>query len=349
MPTIGIQLQPCIALIWERTNRDADAEKFATLLTVHNLPFLGVGAGPAMEAFGLPAASESDLPGWAQHMPLPLGLLSADHINAVSPGYMEEMLKPEYSSNLHEFLATRKDTLSGILNGLDTKRWDPATDEDLDKNYSEKSLADRAENKLILQSALGFGANARIPLLAIVSRMDHQKGVDIALEALRQLGDQPWRAVILGTGDAQIEIDAHQLSRDLPDKVRVIARFDRVMARRIYASSDALLIPSRYEPCGLTQMIAMRYGNVPIARATGGLKDTIVDYDSDESKNNGFLFDNATPEALAGAIRRALDVFHDQRRWRALQRRGMKQDFSWGKSAAEYYNLYRSLVERLNK
>ena len=176
--------------------------------------------------------------------------------------------------------------------------------------------------------------------------MDHQKGIDIALEGLWQIVDQPWRAVILGTGDPHIEDEAYQLSKDFPDKVRVILEFDRELARRIYAGSDVLLIPSRYEPCGLTQMIAMRYGNVPIARATGGLKDTIVDHDADEGESNGFLFDEATPEGLASAIDRALDVFHDQRRWRAIQRHGMKRDFSWGKSAGEFYNLYKSLVER---
>jgi starch synthase len=267
---------------------------------------------------------------------------------AVSPTYAKEILTPEFGSGLYDFLQERAGSISGILNGLDLDQWDPTTDRRLAANFDSHSLPRRALNKRALQEELGLEPDPKIPLLAMVTRMDNQKGVDLALDALQQIEipvEQPvqsWQAVILGTGTPSLEEAAERMQANYPDRLRAILAFDADLSRRIYGGADALLIPSRYEPCGLAQMIAMRYGCVPIARAVGGLKDTIQPYP--DKKANGFLFTEPTPEALSGTIRNALATYADQKAWRKLQKEGMIQDFSWERSAREYISLYRSMV-----
>jgi starch synthase len=177
--------------------------------------------------------------------------------------------------------------------------------------------------------------------------MDYQKGVDLVPNALRQIAGQSWQAIILGTGDPALEAAARRLEAEYPDRMRAAIRFDAALSRQIYAGADALLIPSRYEPCGLTQMIAMRYGCVPVARATGGLADTIIDTEP-ATENTGFLFDDATPEALAEALRRVLKRFKSKKGWQSLQRNGMRQDFSWKRSAQIYLQEYKALLPEKN-
>jgi starch synthase len=253
------------------------------------------------------------------------------------------MLTPEYGSGLEMFLQIRQKDLSGILNGLDTDSWDPAADREIKTRFTVKTLNRREKNKTVLQRELDLPLDQEIPLIAMINRMDHQKGVDLVPDALRAVQDLVWQAVILGTGDHALEEDARQLDQEL-HQVRSVIRYDGGLARRIYAGADLILIPSRYEPCGLTQMIAMRYGCVPLARATGGLRDTIEDYHHGKRpQSTGFLFDEASPWDLAECLKRALGVYKDKRRWRGLQRRGMKQDFSWQNSAETYLELYEEL------
>lgn len=315
-----------------------------SLLTVHNLPYLGHGAEQVMSDFGLPSAAGSDLPDWAQHMPLPLGLWAADHINTVSEGYAEEILTATFGAGLNEFLNANQSKLSGIPNGLDQTFWNPAVDDALSANYDAESLGKRKGNKFALRKELDFLQAEDAPVFAIISRMDHQKGIDIALAALELLEDVPWQAVTLGTGDASIEQAALELAEHLPERVRAMIRFDASLARRIYAGADMILIPSRYEPCGLTQMIAMGYGCVPVARAVGGLKDTIEDFNAENKAGTGFLFAESSAEALAETMLRALIVYNEKAAWQAIQQRGMRLDFSWRASAAKYLNLYRELA-----
>lgn len=321
----------------------------ATVLGVHNLPYLGRGSGSALAKFGLPPVSDSRLPSWARDVPMPLGLLSADHIVAVSPTYAREILTPADGAGLHKFLRSRSDSITGILNGLDDKTWDPEHDEYLSTCFTHSSLKTRSENKLVLQSLFGLEQERRRPLFAIVSRLDYQKGVDLVPEALGILMSSPsfkdnlWQMIILGAGDRELETMVRKIESDFPNQVRAAIRFDAALSHRLYAGADMLLIPSRYEPCGLTQMIAMRYGCVPVASATGGLRDTIHDYDL-SSESTGFLFQHPSPGSLADAIKRALLVYGDQRRWKGLQRRGMKRDFSWSRSARQYLELYLSLL-----
>ena len=322
----------------------------SSLLTIHNLPYLGAMTAPALEAFALPPADHSDLPSWAQSMALPLGLLAADSIVAVSPGYAKEILTKEFGSGLDSFLKIRAEKITGILNGLDTRKWDPIKDVELAANFSSNDLQNRSVNKSFLQEELGLEINPHVPLLAMVTRMDLQKGVDLAVDALRLLlksaviDIQPLQVIFLGTGDPVLESAVCHLEQDYPNQVRAQIIFNERLSHQIYAGADVLLMPSRYEPCGLSQMIAMHYGCVPIARATGGLSDTILD-PSDTELSTGFLFLPAKVDALIDAIQRTL-IFYKQNSsgWQGIQIHGMQQDFSWNRSAQEYLKRYRMLL-----
>lgn len=328
-----------------KTDWGADGfyENTSALLTVHNLPYLGTGADKALKAFGLPPALRGILPRWARRLPLPLGLLSADKINTVSPGYTAEILTPTYGVGLHKFLRTRQKDLSGILNGIDVEEWNPATDKALVENYSCETLENRRINKKHLQREVGLVPIPDVPLLAFIGRMSRQKGVDLMWNTLPRIADLPWQMVILGTGEETYENKVRRLTDKYPDRIRAIVRYDSELASRIYSAADAIVIPSLYEPCGLVQMIAMRYGCVPVARAVGGLRDTIRVY-GESSKSTGFLFQAANPRVFADTIRKAMVVYHSPERWEGLQRCGMSQDFSWTRAAREYYQLYESMV-----
>lgn len=335
---------PAVYALSLKQNREGAFKDTVALLSVHNLPYLGVGAGSSLRKFGLLPATDSDLPIWAQDVPLPLGLLTADHIVTVSPTYAQEILTPEFGAGLDGFLKGRQESISGILNGIDIEFWDPEIDEYISSRYHLTTLTKKNENKDSLLDESGLSTNQGRPLLAMVTRLDNQKGVDIAFDAFQSLMDQHWSVIILGTGDPSLEQRAHSLEREFPDRIRFVNRFDVPLSHRIFAGADMLIIPSRYEPCGLTQMIAMRYGTVPIGRATGGLLDTIIDYDQTPG-GTGFLFEDAEPQSLEDAMRRAIRTYRDQRRWRGLQRHGMRQNFSWGESASNYMRLYFQLLD----
>jgi starch synthase len=334
---------PAIYKLWLQKKFGTYEYNTATLLGLHNLPYLGVGAEKALTEFELPAATRSGLPRWATHLPLPLGLMSADHIVAVSPHYAQEIQTPAFGSGLHRFLRRRSDSISGILNGIDVNRWDASRDATIPTRYDRYHLEKRVENKLALQQELGLEASPEIPLLAIVSRMDPQKGIDLVPPAIRQVAQYPWQIIILGTGDRLVEAEALGLQAEYPERTRSVLRFDADLSHRIYAGADILLIPSRYEPCGLTQMIAMRYGCIPLARDTGGLSDTIQDIQK-SPQGNGFLFHKPSAAALATTLRRALKTYRNQAGWADMQVRGMETDFSWELSARKYMQLYRQLV-----
>ena len=321
---------------------EAGKRKTASLVSLHNLPYLGPDVSAILESYGIKLA-QTDLPEWARVLPLPLGLWASDAIVAVSPTYAEEILKPETSSGLHEFLQSRRGALHGILNGLDTVSFDPATDSALGANFDADTLEKRAINKVLLQERIGFPVETETPLFAMVSRMDPQKGVDIALSALKTMrrSKTKWQAIILGTGDPELEETALKLQVDNPGRVRVETRYDAGLARQIYGGSDIFIMPSRYEPCGLSQMIAMRYGCVPVVRAAGGLNDTV------KHGETGFVFQEPNARALVAALRAALKIYPGRAIWQKIQRAGMAQDFSWSKSAQKYLELYQSLRSSL--
>jgi starch synthase len=315
------------------------ARHVASIITLHNLPFMGPNASNIIESYGLKLA-QTDLPEWARVMPLPLGLWASDAIVAVSPTYGREILTPEFGCGLDEFLISRGEAVGGILNGLDVESFDPAVDPALSANFDMLSLDKRTGNKILLQERLGLPRDPEVPLLATVSRMDVQKGIDMVFSALKMIKKTKWQAVILGTGDPKLEAAAMKLQEELPDRVKVETRYDAGLARQIYAGSDMFLMPSRYEPCGLSQMISMRYGCVPIVRAAGGLNDTV------KHGVTGFVFEKAHHMALAAAIKSAIKIFAEREKWQSLQRAGMAQDFSWENSARKYLELYQSLLKK---
>jgi starch synthase len=338
------------AVAWLAGVREMDPfyKPVASLLTVHNLPYMGSGGEAAMEYYGIPPSGHPNLPFWARHLPLPIGLASADWINTVSPTYAQEIKTAAYAYGLEELLRIRTDRVVGILNGIDVRQWDPANDPSIPVHYSRETLTIRSHGKRDLQKHLGFRHEPHIPLVSMISRLDYQKGVDIALAALGRMEDEQWQFVLLGSGDKELEGRAKVFEETYRDRVRVVLRFDAELARKIYAGADMILVPSRYEPCGLSQMIAMRYGCVPIVSATGGLKDTVIDYGV-KGSGTGFVYSPNEPPHLSHTIRAAIEIYSDQRRWRGLQLRGMAKDFSWERSARQYLNLYQKARKERHK
>lgn len=316
----------------------------ASLFTIHNLPYTGQGAGRFLNDYGLPAPRILHaLPDRARDSPLALALLSADMLSTVSPTYAREIATPEFGHGLEGILQARQDRLTGVLNGIDTDSWNPATDAAIAARYDVDTLAMRARNKESLQREAGLEPSLQAPLLAAVSRLNSQKGFEIAGPGVHRWLETGGQFVLLGTGDPSIEHEMALMEKAYPGRASVRLRFDSTFARHIYAGADALLIPSRYEPCGLTQMIAMRYGAVPVVRRTGGLADTVTDA-SDRQRGTGFLFGPFDPVALAHALDRVREVYSASA-WRDLQGRGMRADFSWSRSARVYVSLYQRALE----
>jgi len=311
-----------------------------TLLTIHNLGYMGGDSSKLLKKLGLAMRTPiKELPTWAINQPLPLGLVHADQISTVSPNYSKEILSHEFGYGLEKILKKRSKNLTGILNGINQTKWDPATDHKIATQFSLKKIEQRCENKIYLQELLNLKKDINTPLLGVISRMDTQKGIDIIISAIPLLTNHSWQLVILGSGSHEIEQACIQLEKKYPQCVRVVLRFDDKLAHQIYAGADMLLIPSRYEPCGTTQMIAMRYGCIPIAHSTGGLKDTIM------HEKNGYLFKKSSPDSLAQILEKAIHCFKLQpNEWRHIQHSAMKSNFSWEMSAQKYVNLYLQMI-----
>ncbi len=327
MPMTGIlpwRSMPC-----DSRRTDPELENVRSMLTVHNLPYMGGDGTDVLVAYGLIPPDDEVLPAWARTQPLPLGLLSTDAIVPVSPGYAREMLTPDFGCGLDGFLRDRSNSITGILNGLDMAAWDPETDKALPANFTAEDLSGRGSNKTALQKQLGLKEESRIPILAMIGRIDPQKGVDITIDALRQMHERAWQFVILGSGDPTLENAARALEIEYPERVRASIRYDAQLSRLIYGGADMLLMPSRYEPCGLAQMIAMRYGCVPVVHATGGLKDTV------QEGKTGFLFQTADSASMLEVLQRALNTYVNAGQWEHFQRSGMLEDFSWPRSATK--------------
>jgi starch synthase len=311
-----------------------------SLLTIHNLAYMGSQSGRA--AYAVPAVRHPALPSWAEELPLPNGIAAADWLSTVSPSYAREIQTPEYGAGLEDLLGSRADRLTGIMNGIDDMNWDPSSDPALAHTYAIETLALRSRNKGQLQEETGLPAED-IPLIGMITRLDHQKGVDLALDGLEEISDEAWQFILLGTGDPALETLAREFAARHPERARALLKFDSLAARRLYAGVDMLLIPSRYEPCGLAQLIGMRYGAVPVVRGTGGLKDSVLDVDRNR-QGTGFVFEPLAVDSLVKAIRRALQAYRDEARWRSIQEMGMRQDHSWVKTASAYVELYRSIT-----
>ena len=331
---------PAVLRLATTRGHDPFLRDTASVFTIHNLPYTGRGAGPYLAQYGLPASPAlAFLPDWARDSMLGIGLATADFLTTVSPTYAKEIQTPEGGHGLDATLRARADRLRGVLNGIDVRAWDPSTDPALAARFDRATLEKRSANRAALAEEAGLAPDPNAFLLGMVSRLDSQKGFDIALPVLAGWLESGGQLVALGSGDPAIERGLAELELAFPGRASVRLRFDPPYSRRIYGGADGILIPSRYEPCGLTQMLAMRYGAVPIARRTGGLADTIVDVG--DPGGTGILFDGYDPVSLAHALDRAVRVYAHPESWSELQRRGMEKDFSWDRSAAEYEAIYR--------
>ncbi|MGB9920506.1 MAG: glycogen synthase GlgA [Moorellales bacterium] len=320
----------------------------ATLMTVHNLQYQGLFPPEAMRLLGLDHKhfNPEELEFWGQVNFLKGGLVYADLINTVSKKYALEIQTPELGEGLDGLLRRRAPDLFGVPNGLDYREFDPATDPAIYVNYDRQNLDRKKENKAALQKELGLPVKDT-PLLGVVSRLVDQKGFDLLAEVAPRLLAEDLQLVILGSGEDRYQRFFSELQLARRDKVAVRIGFDPVLAQRIYAAADLFLMPSRFEPCGLGQLISMRYGTLPLVRATGGLEDTVVDAAAGPERATGFVFGPYEAEAFWEAIKRALEVYRrDPALWRRLQENAMAADFSWERSAEEYLRLYRLAIKR---
>ncbi|MFA6099141.1 MAG: glycogen/starch synthase [Patescibacteria group bacterium] len=315
-----------------------------TMLTIHNMEYQGwYQAETIFKALGF---SASDYPALkiqkdGHISSLQQAILASDYLNTVSPSYAEEILTPEYGAGLENDLLTRKNELVGILNGIDVERFDPETDESITANFSAKDLSGKAKCKEGLQQICNFKKDKNIPVLGIVSRLADQKGIDLIYEVADKLARENIQFVLLGTGDPKLEKMMAEISHKYPQKMYAKLEFNAKFAQEIYAGSDIFLMPSKFEPCGLGQMIAMRYGTVPIVRATGGLKDTVADYH--ENDGEGFVLKNYDSAEFFETVKRAINTFQDQKKWYNIVEKDIKKDFSWKSSAKKYIQLYKKL------
>ncbi len=333
---------PVVAWLDVYGKHDPFYRDMATLFTIHNLAYQGL-CGRLILTFAQMQELEHlpvEPPGQVNWMAQ--GIAHADVLSAASPTYSREILTPEHGMGLETLLRERQDRLFGILNGIDTTIWNPETDPALTQSFNAATLRMRAVNKAALQREVGLPVHADAPLLGVVSRLDPLKGLDLMLPALEALlSSQDVQFVLLGTGDAEYEERFRALQQRFHDRVRVFIKFDERLARRIYGGVDLFLMPSRHEPGGLGHMIALRYGAIPIVRATGVLADTVVDATAQPKRGAGFVFRPYTVEAFEDALQRALTVYRDPAQWQALQHRAMELDFSWTASARAYVDLYR--------
>ena len=319
----------------------------ATVYTIHNLAYQGIFgyrilevAGVASNGFLYPQITELanvvDIMG--------RGILFADAITTVSERYAQEILTPTFGEKLDHLLRSRRDHLFGILNGLDYDEMNPDTDRYIQANFDAQSLDKRVENKRTLQEQAHLPVDADTPLLAMISRLTDQKGFDMLAQIIQPLLAQGVQFVVLGIGDQHYHELFQNLATRYPEQVAIFLTFNTELAQHIYAGSDMFLMPSRFEPCGLGQLIAMRYGSVPIVRCTGGLADTVQEYDPRTGEGNGFSFVNYDPWELFAAIVRALELYRFKDIWRTLQQRGMAADHSWHASALRYVEVYRNAL-----
>ena len=320
----------------------------ATVMTVHNLAYQGKFPHQMLDTFGLPPESFTiqGLEYYGMISFLKAGLQFADRITTVSPTYAIEIQGDEGGMGLGGLLRERSQVLSGILNGIDTSVWNPETDPQIAARFSANELESRAANKAALQRRLGLDPSPDALLLGVISRLSWQKGLDLLLENIPTILNEGMQLALLGSGDSDLQDRYQAVAKADAGRIAVLIGYDEALAHLIQAGADALVVPSRFEPCGLTQLCALRYGAVPIVSRVGGLVDTVIDVEEAgiAGATTGLKFGPATVDTLAGALRRANILFHDKQAWRRLQHNGMSTDVSWRNRAHRYAALYREVV-----
>lgn len=329
--------------------KDQFYSRIKTVFSIHNLLFKGSFSPKVLpELFGydyMPLVNGSvELDGSVSF--LKGGLNYCDQITTVSKTYAEEIKTPQYGEGLDGFLRSKSYYLMGIVNGIDYEEFNPQDDKFIFKNFNINSINNKVENKLALQRELGLPQKKDTPMIGIISRLTHQKGCDLIVNMIDRLLQRDIQVVILGTGDYWYEETFKNLQYRYPDKVSANIKFDNTLAHKIYAATDMFLMPSLFEPCGLGQLIALRYGSIPIVRETGGLRDTVYPYNKYNGVGNGFGFKNFNSSELMQIIEYALTIYSDKNAWNNIIRQAMNSDNSWEKSAMQYKWLYEGVVKR---
>jgi starch synthase len=331
---------------------DPGLRKIATVFSIHNLHFQGMFDHRFVSELEYDDGKSSIAPFFAEKSEslrtqnfMKRGILHSDIVNTVSENHAREILTPEYGEKLDHLLGEVRTKLYGVLNGLDYKEFDPATDKIIYANYSVKNLDIRLKNKLALQREFNLPENQDIPVFGMVGRLDEQKGFDILIPILYSiLSEYDIQLVVIGGGDGKYHSGLVDLQRKFPKKLATHLTPNFTLPRHVFAGADIFLIPSKFEPFGITAIEAMRYGSVPVARRTGGLADTVRNYDPATDTGNGFVFNNYDHLSLYGAIVRALEVYKNPQSWRGIMKRAMRTDFSWDNSAKRYEELYEKAV-----
>jgi len=338
-----------ISLKWKKRYKDTPFfEESKVVFTIHNIAYQGIYPKEFIEKFGFPTDiyNPSEMEFYGKVNLLKGAIISSDLVLTVSPRYAEEIKTPEYGYRLDGVLRliSNQNKLIGIMNGLNYDIWDPERDNAIFKKYNVRNLEGKTVNKLKLRERLGFKSGDDKPLIGIVSRLADQKGIDLVVYSLEQILALGVELVVLGEGDRNYENLLTQKIEKYSGSFSAIIRYNDKKARYIYAGSDMFLMPSRFEPCGLGQLIALKYGSIPIVRGTGGLLDSIIDYKRNKELGNGFVFHGFESKELLDAIKNAIHVYNDHAQWNELVKRAMTENFSWRKSSKLYLEHYRDLL-----
>ncbi|MBI3932817.1 MAG: glycogen synthase GlgA [Acidobacteria bacterium] len=328
---------------------DPTLHRCPTVFTIHNLAYQGHFPADTVGVLGLPwnlgTRDALEYHGGVSYMKG--GILFSEGLTTVSPQYAREIQTPEMGYGFEGILRSRSADLEGILNGVDYEDWDPKTDPHIARNYSAEDLSGKAECKADLLRAFALPVEPDMPVVGIISRLVHQKGFDVVVGSWWDLLERPLRMVVLGTGEPDVQDGFRRLAERAPDRFAVRFAYDSALAHKIEAGADLFLMPSRFEPCGLTQMYSLRYGTVPVVRSTGGLVDTVEPYDARRDRGTGFRFDHADGTGLVWALDEALAAYREREAWQRLVKRGMAKDFSWERSARAYVGAFRRAMAKV--
>lgn len=324
----------------------------ATVFTIHNLAYQGNFSNQTFTDLNLPDElwHMEGLEFYNQLSFMKGGLVYADKINAVSPNYAKEILQPDFGYGLDGLLKSRQTDLSGIVNGIDEKHWNPGTDNLITQKYNRRTLSKKVLNKTSLQKHFSLPVDEKIPMIGMVGRLVEQKGLDIIIQSLKELVKMKLQIIILGTGDLHYEIQLTEWAGKYSDRLKVMIGYNEELAHRIEAASDIYLMPSTFEPCGLNQLYSLRYGTLPIVTAVGGLADTVRDTNKNSIANktaNGFVLTEPTAECLTSTVTKTLELYKKSDTWRQLQDNAMCFDSSWVSSASRYIKLYRQALDKV--
>ncbi|MDD3169881.1 MAG: glycogen synthase GlgA [Eubacteriales bacterium] len=320
--------------------------RLKTVFTIHNIEYQGkYDRGILQDLLGLSEANRGILEYDGAINYMKGAIVTCDRLTTVSNSYAEEILFPFYGKGLENIINENRYKLSGILNGIDTKLYHPFRDPFLSARFSKNNPAGKQKNKASLLNSLGLNEDGEIPIIAMIGRLAEHKGIDLVIEVFDELMQENIQFILLGTGESRYEDFFRRKLRQYQDRMSVSTAFSAELASRIYAGADLFLMPSISEPCGLAQMISLRYGTIPIVRETGGLRDSIVPYNPETGKGNGISFQSVNAQDMMGAIKRAIQLYWDKEQWKTLVGNGMKSDFSWKTSSKEYLKLYKVMMK----